>query len=152
MQLELWPEEPQVTREEVHDWVRQIGLDPESWRGQYYIRHRDVAGKIAAIKRQQLVPAPRASTKMSTKNSTKPSTNTSQVCRMAKKRPPQRFEITLEFEGKTYSANYYIQSKMVTLECAYGTTSTQPGGSPAVSIARILFGEFLRGAKARGEL
>jgi len=54
MQLELWPDSPQVTRDEVHQWVREIGLDPESWRGQYYIRAWNVAEKIADRKRQEL--------------------------------------------------------------------------------------------------
>jgi len=57
MQLELWPESPKVTLQEVHEWVREIGIDPESWRGQYYIRNWDVAGKIAAIKRLLLIAA-----------------------------------------------------------------------------------------------
>lgn len=71
---------------------------------------------------------------------------------MPKRRPPQRFDLRVEFEGQTYTASYFVQSKVVTVESAYGNNSTQVGGSPAQSMARILFGEILRGAKALGEL
>ena len=54
MQLELWPEHPQVTLQEIHEWVRDIGIDPASWRAQYYIQHWHVAEKIADIKRRAL--------------------------------------------------------------------------------------------------
>ena len=54
MQLELWPETPQVTEQEIHEWVREIGFNPESWRGKYYIKNWNVADKIAEIKRREL--------------------------------------------------------------------------------------------------
>ena len=68
------------------------------------------------------------------------------------KRQPQRFEVSLEFEGKTHTASYFVQSKVVTVESAYGSNATQVRGSPAHSFARILFREILQGAKSRGEL
>lgn len=68
------------------------------------------------------------------------------------KRQPQSFDVTVEFEGKTYSASYSVSSKIVTLESDYGTTSTQVGGSTAQAVARMLFVEMLNGAKARGRL
>jgi len=71
---------------------------------------------------------------------------------MAKKHTPRKYEISREFEGNAYNASYFIQSKMVTLECKYGTKSTQLGTSPPQTLARLLFGEALRDAKARGEL
>ncbi len=72
---------------------------------------------------------------------------------MAKtKRPPQRYEVSVEVDGKAYTGSYYVESKMVTLECLYGTTSTQIGDSGAELVARMLLREFLDGAKARGVL
>jgi len=68
------------------------------------------------------------------------------------KRQPQSFNVTVEFEGKSYSASYSVSSKVVTLESDYGTTSTQVGGSTAQGVARMLFVEVLNGAKARGRL
>ena len=63
------------------------------------------------------------------------------------------FDVSVEFEGKTYSANYTVRSKVVTLvHPMYGGGATQIGGSTEQSIARILLREALQGAKARGEL
>jgi hypothetical protein len=65
---------------------------------------------------------------------------------------PTRNSVTVELEGKIYSGTYHVSSKVVTIQCAYGSTSTQVGGSTAVAVARILLREILRGAKARREL
>ena len=73
---------------------------------------------------------------------------------MRKKKQPQIFELSLEFEGKTYTATYTVTGRIpvVSVQTVWGSNSTQVGGSSAQSIARILFREFLQGAKSRGEL
>jgi len=54
MQLELWPDNPRVTTTDVQEWVREIGFDPDTWRGRYYVRYWNVAEKIKAEKREAL--------------------------------------------------------------------------------------------------
>lgn len=58
----------------------------------------------------------------------------------------------MEFDGKKYTASYYVRSGAVTIESSYGTTSTQVGGSPAASMARQLLREILNSAKSKGQL
>ena len=60
--------------------------------------------------------------------------------------------VPVEEDGVSYEATYTVSSKVVTVNSFYGSSSTQVGGSPAHSVARMLFREILRGAKARGEL
>jgi hypothetical protein len=60
--------------------------------------------------------------------------------------------MSVEFDGKTYSAHYSVQAKVVTVESAYGSQSTQVGGATAEAVARMLFRELLAGARSRGEL
>jgi len=62
MQLELWPDHPQVTQQEVRDWVSTAGIEPDSWRARYYVQHWHVAEKIAEIKRRELKKLLRTST------------------------------------------------------------------------------------------
>lgn len=54
MQLELWPDKPQVTAADLRAWIEQRGWDPDSWRAHYYVKHWHVAEKIAEAKRQEL--------------------------------------------------------------------------------------------------
>ena len=54
MQLELWPDKPQVTVTDLRKWMEQRGWDPDSWRANYYVKHWHVAEKIAEAKRQDL--------------------------------------------------------------------------------------------------
>jgi hypothetical protein len=49
--------------------------------------------------------------------------------------------IAVEFEGKSYSATYSVDSKVVNVECPYGSRSTQVGGSTAEAVARMLVRE-----------
>jgi hypothetical protein len=63
----------------------------------------------------------------------------------------QRYPISIEFEGKTYSATYTLESDVVTVSSLYGSASTLQGGSGALTIARILLYEILSGAKGRNE-
>lgn len=69
-----------------------------------------------------------------------------------RKHPRSFVELSVEFEGKTYSARYSVSSSVVTVNSVYGSNSTQVGGSTAEIIARMLFREILQGAKSRGEL
>ncbi len=68
------------------------------------------------------------------------------------RKQPQSYDVTIEFEGKSYSTTYSVSSKVVTVNSFYGPASTQIGGSTAEIIARTLFSEILRDAKSRGEL
>ncbi len=62
------------------------------------------------------------------------------------------FEVNIEFDNKSYSANYTVSSKVVTVSSLYGSKSTQVGGSSASAVARMLFSEILQSAKSRSEL
>jgi hypothetical protein len=68
------------------------------------------------------------------------------------KKPPQSSKISIEFDGKNYSATYSVASKVVTVHSFYGSRATQGGGSGATAVARMLLREILQGAKERGEL
>ncbi len=68
------------------------------------------------------------------------------------RKQPKHHEISIEFEGKTYKASYYVESKVVTMQSAYGSLSTQVGGSRGDFVARMLFREIFYAAKSRGEL
>ena len=61
-------------------------------------------------------------------------------------------KVSVEFEGKKYSATYYTTGRMVIVESAYGRESQQRGGSQPGEIARILLYQLLRAAKSRGTL
>ena len=54
MQLELWPDQPQVTAADLRAWTEQRGWDPDSRLAQHYVKHWHVAQKIAEAKRQEL--------------------------------------------------------------------------------------------------
>ena len=69
-----------------------------------------------------------------------------------RKEPREYQQVTIDFDGKSYSATYFVSSKVVTVNTLYGKSSTQVGGSPAESIARRLFREILEGARSRGEI
>lgn len=67
-------------------------------------------------------------------------------------RPPQRWPISVEFEGATYSGTYYAESRSVTVESAYGSMQAQVGSSTGEGIARLVLLELLAAAKAKGRL
>jgi hypothetical protein len=46
--------------------------------------------------------------------------------------------VTVECEGKKYSATYYTTSRMVIVESPYGNETTQRGGSKPDDVARML--------------
>jgi hypothetical protein len=71
--------------------------------------------------------------------------------RKRKKRQPRRSTLSVDFEGKTYEATYFVESGVVTLESFYGRLSAQVGANADLT-AGMLFHELLDGAKARGKL
>ena len=65
-------------------------------------------------------------------------------------RPPRRYEISVDFEGKEYRGSYTIQSKMVKVYSAmYGSKATQIGGLPPEEVARMLLHSILTDAKRK---
>jgi hypothetical protein len=65
------------------------------------------------------------------------------------KKPP-RSKVSVEFEGKKYSATYYTTGRMVIVESAYGNEGMQRGGSKPEDVARMLLIQLLRAGKSRG--
>jgi hypothetical protein len=63
-----------------------------------------------------------------------------------------RSKVTVECEGKKYSATYYTTGRMVIVDSVYGRESKQRGGSQPDEVARILLYQLLRAAKSRGTL
>lgn len=64
----------------------------------------------------------------------------------------QSYPISIEFEGKTYSATYTVESGIVTVSSLYGSEATLQSGSGAQNIAGVLFRAILLGAKERKEI
>jgi hypothetical protein len=64
----------------------------------------------------------------------------------------QKYKMSAEFEGKTYSATYYVTGRMVIVESSYGRDGTQRGGSNPEDVARRLLLQLLRAAKVRATL
>lgn len=65
-----------------------------------------------------------------------------------KKQPAQRHEISMERNGKTYIAHYYVESGVVTVEAmsedgAVAKPSTLIGSSTAKHVARMLLREMI---------
>jgi len=71
-----------------------------------------------------------------------------------RKKSKQKSKVRVEFERKSYSANYFVTSRTVTVNSKYGSTTIHVGGlrGKATFIADLLLGEILRAAKSRGEL
>lgn len=62
---------------------------------------------------------------------------------MAKKEPPSE-EVTIERGGITYRGRYTVSGGIVTVTTLdYGHKATQVGGSPPLTIARILLRELV---------
>jgi len=69
-----------------------------------------------------------------------------------RKKQPQGSEISVEFEGKSYSGSYSVSLGAVTVQSAHGGPVSTHVGALAESTARMLLREILQAAKARGEL
>jgi hypothetical protein len=52
------------------------------------------------------------------------------------------------YDGGRRTGNYEIRSGMVHVTTEFGTKATQVGGSPPLTIARMLAGELMRAAGA----
>ena len=61
---------------------------------------------------------------------------------------PQEYPVTIEIEGKRYTAFYTVTSGVITVEFDWGELRAHVGPS-AANTAHRLFLEFLRGAKFR---
>ena len=64
----------------------------------------------------------------------------------------QSYPISIEFEGKTYSAIYTLETGVVEVSSLYGSEATLQGGSDARNIAGVVFRAILQGAKERKEI
>src|SRR5688572_28490865 len=64
-------------------------------------------------------------------------------------RMQRKYKMSAEFEGKTYSATYYVTGRMVIVESTYGREGMQRGGSKPEDVARMLLLQLLRAAKVR---
>ena len=53
--------------------------------------------------------------------------------------------VTVTLDGVKYTGTYFVQSSLVYVNYGDGRKVTQVGGSPAVSIARLLLSEMVRG-------
>ena len=62
---------------------------------------------------------------------------------MAEKRPPIQHEISVEFNGKTHSGKYSVDRGVITVHYMMRHMTTQLGGSPPESVARVLLIELL---------
>lgn len=63
-------------------------------------------------------------------------------------RRPQPVEFSMEYEGKTYNASYYLQGGMITVQTAGGQKCTQLGGLRLKVLAKMLLGQLIRTGKA----
>jgi len=69
---------------------------------------------------------------------------------MARRQAPMSHPITITRDGKQYYGTYCVDRGVVTVTTLYAMKSTQVGGSPAESIAKVLFGELITEGKADG--
>ena len=69
-----------------------------------------------------------------------------------KQKQPQKSKVSVDFEGKRYSASYFVSSGAVTVESEYGSATTHWEGPKAEFMARQLLREIVHEAKSRGEL
>lgn len=56
--------------------------------------------------------------------------------------------ITVNHNGKDYSATYRIEKGVITVRTVYGSKSTQLGSSPPESLARMLLSEMIQSGDA----
>jgi hypothetical protein len=59
--------------------------------------------------------------------------------------------VVIEIDGKEYDGSYEVTGGVVTVRTAYGSNSTQIGGSPPEVLAKKLLGELVREEKARSD-
>jgi hypothetical protein len=72
-----------------------------------------------------------------------------------KQKQPQQQPVTVEFEGKKYSATYTVDPGGVAVDSGWGSSTGHSSGSGTKAelfTALMLFREILHAAKARGKL
>jgi hypothetical protein len=61
-----------------------------------------------------------------------------------KKTYARPYDVSIEFEGKSYSGTYTVENGMVYVSSSMGSKATQVGGSPHAVTARRLLRELAR--------
>ena len=74
------------------------------------------------------------------------------VAMRKKPKQPQKSKVSVDVEGKRYSASYFVRSGTVNVESEYGSATTHWEGPKAEFMARQLLREILHEAKSRGDL
>jgi hypothetical protein len=60
--------------------------------------------------------------------------------------------VMISLDGVTHKGTYYAQGSLVHVQCDAGTKATQLGRLPAMSVAKLLLSELVRGQlKATGK-
>jgi hypothetical protein len=57
--------------------------------------------------------------------------------------------VTVTIDGVTHHGAYFVQSSMVNVRSTLGSKTTQVGGSPPKTIAKLLLSELVREAKGK---
>jgi hypothetical protein len=60
----------------------------------------------------------------------------------------QFVNFSIEYKGRTYSAFYYVEGGMITVQTARGRQSTQLGGLRLKVLAKMLLEQLIRTARA----
>jgi hypothetical protein len=60
------------------------------------------------------------------------------------RKAPTPVGVSVTLDGVTYRGTYYVQASMVHVQCNAGTKTTQLGGFPAQTIAKMLLSELVR--------
>lgn len=60
----------------------------------------------------------------------------------------QFVNFSIEYEGKTYNAFYYVQGAIITVQTARGQQSTQLGGLRLKVLAKMLLEQLIRTGRA----
>jgi hypothetical protein len=61
---------------------------------------------------------------------------------------PPRYPVTCEIDGTTYTGNYWIAGKILTVSTGMGGKSKQVGTAPAEKLAKQLLQELAKEGKA----
>ena len=74
---------------------------------------------------------------------------------MIKKTSIDKRKVSMDYNGKTYQAKYYIESKCVTIEAisddgVFIEHTTQIGGGTAETVARMLLRELIDSGRITG--
>lgn len=60
------------------------------------------------------------------------------------KQPPPSSPVSVVIGGKTYTGSYYTERGMIIVTYGFRRTTTQLGGTPEGSLARLLLHELVR--------